>query len=768
MKIPYSVLTSFIPQLKQTPQEVAEALTQYSYEVEDVYALRDTIQNVVVGEIREIEEHPEATKLQITHVHVGDEEGTRQIICGASNIKIGQKVPVALEGARLPGDVEITHKVVRGQESFGMLCSKAELGLGTDSSGIYILKSTTEIGKDILEVLELDDTIIEIDNKGLGTRASDSMAFYGIARELASVLKTKLNPLDTKDLPKPGKSFKIKRKEELCSYYSILQVDGLSTYEFDSNIYSQDNYRVDLYVQVNSYTGDDQVNRILEMLGYATDKPAVNLSNYIMEEVGQPIHIFDLEKISGDTITIREAKDGEEFIDLKDTVHNLVKGDIVICDKEKIIALAGIIGAKAAAVDDGTRKILIESAVFNATRIRKTARRMNLLTGAAKRFERKIPAPFAREALERVSWFLEQAQIPLGEYVESGSSEVKEEWWDLDTDYIRKYLGVEIEDKTIESLLKRVGCEVKKGFGQAKKVKAPYWRLDLTIAEEFIEEVARLYGYHKIPEKLDIDLHLPHHDHNFQLVRHVTEALVALGYNEVLTYPYIGTDNPCPYTMQNPVDHTRPFLRTTLHHHMSQTLDYNKPRYDNIALFEVSRVFTETEELHLNIAWWNKHIDRDTCLSQVYADWIKVLYRLGINPSFSDFSLTSEGAQVTYKEQVIGFMDITSQSLEVSLSQFYSVAVWQGDLYQGIDKYPVVKRDMTVEVENSIPAKQVYDEIYEYTSDLCRLVELKDTFETDGKKRYTFYLEFRHQDRSLDDQEVNQEIERLGEQLTII
>lgn len=768
MKIPYSVLTSFIPQLKQSPQEVAKVLTQYSYEVDSVYALRDTIQNVVVGEIREIEEHPEATKLQITHVHVGDEEGTRQIICGASNIKIGQKVPVALEGACLPGDKEITQQVIRGQESFGMLCSKAELGLGTDSAGIYILKSTTEVGKDILDVLEIDDTIIEIDNKGLGTRASDSMAFYGVARELSSVLKTKLKPLDTKELPKPGKPFKIKRKEELCSYYSILQVDGLSTYEFDSNIYSQDNYRVDLYVQVNSYTGDDQVNRILEMLGYSTDKPAVNLSNYIMEEVGQPIHIFDLEKISGDTITIREAQEGEEFIDLKDEVHALSSEDIVICDQEKIIALAGIIGAKAAAVDDGTRKILIESAVFNATRIRKTARRMNLLTGAAKRFERKIPAPFAREALERVAWFLEQAKISLGEYGESGNSESKEEWWDLDSDYVRRYLGVDIEDKTIESLLKRVGCEVKKGFGQSKKVKAPYWRLDLTIAEEFIEEVARLYGYHKIPEKLDIDLLLPRHNQNFQLVRHVTEALVALGYDEILTYPYLGQDSPCPYVMHNPVDHTQPFLRTTLHQHMAQALDYNKPRYDDLALFEVSRVFTEEEEIHLNMARWDKHTDRDASLSQVYADWVQILYRLGIDASRSDFQVTSEGAQVMYGEQIIGYMDITSQSLEISLSQFHAVAVWQGDQYQGITKYPVVKRDVTVEVEMSTSVKRVYDEIIANTSDVCRVVELKDTFETDGKKRYTFYLEFQHRERSLTDQEINQEIDHLGEKITII
>jgi len=405
MKIPYSVIKNFIPNLNIDVYKVANLYTMKSYEVEGIQDLAKGLDNVVVGEIIEINPHPNADKLQITKINVGLDV-LLNIVCGANNIAVGQKVPVAMIGAILPGNFEIKETKIRGEISQGMLCSKKELGLGDDSQGIFILGDQREIGKPIAETLNLNDAIIEIDNKGLGTRAGDSSSFYGLARELSILIDKPLINLPKVKLPRPsGSPRRIHRDNTICSYYSLIEVKGLSSYEFNSNVFSKENYRVDLYVQVDKYTLDEHIRHILNLLGYNTGNASVDLSNYIMEEIGQPIHVFDSEKIVGNDIIIRKAEKGESMVDLNDNELVLEEGDIVICDSEKIIALAGIIGAKNSSVDDGTQKIMIESAQFDSNQIRITARRLKLLTDAAKRFERGIPPILAQESLERVGWF---------------------------------------------------------------------------------------------------------------------------------------------------------------------------------------------------------------------------------------------------------------------------------------------------------------------------------------------------------------------------
>ena len=463
MKIPYSVLKNFIPNLNIDAYKVADLYTMRSYEVEGVNNLAEGLDKVVVGKIIEINPHPNADKLQITKIDVGGDIFLT-IVCGANNIEVGQKVPVAMIGAILPGNFGIKETQIRGELSQGMLCSKRELGLGDDHQGIFILGSEREIGKPIAEILNLNDAIIEIDSKGLGTRAGDSSSFYGLARELSILTDKDVIELPKIQLPRPsGSPRKIHRDADICSYYSLIEIKGLSSYEFNSNVFSKENYRVDLYVQVDKYTLDEHVRHILNILGYNTGNASIDLSNYIMEEIGQPIHIFDSEKVIGNDIHIRKAKKGESMIDLLDNELLLEEGDIVICDSEKIIALAGIIGAKSSAVDDGTQKIMIESAQFDSNQIRVTARRLKLLTDAAKRFERGIPPILAKEALERVGWFLKEGKLEFGNYYVSGEIKSEHKVTELDYDYVRKYLGVEIANGEIEQILKRLSIEVKHG-----------------------------------------------------------------------------------------------------------------------------------------------------------------------------------------------------------------------------------------------------------------------------------------------------------------
>ncbi len=765
MKVPYSVLQNHIPQLKHSAEEVGDILSLHSYEVERVYNPGADIQNVVVGEIRGLTPHPDADRLQLVNVHIGASQFI-SVVCGASNIKVGDKVPTALEGATLPGGLVIKPTSIRGQESHGMLCSKKELGLSGDASGIYILPPNTKVGSVVADVLHLNELVIEIDNKGLGTRASDSMSFYGVARELASVLDLPLKPLQKEDLPKEGKNISIKRDKDICSYYSLLHVNGLSSYEFDSNVYSQDNYRIDLYVQVDSYTGDESVKYILDLLGYNTQSAAINLGNYIMEEMGQPVHVFDAEKIVGKTVSVRKAKKDEKMIALDGAEINLEPGDIVVCDTEKIIALAGIIGSLDSAVDDGTKQIMIESATFDPAQIRKTARRLKMLTGAAKRFERKIPTELAREALERVAWYLKEAKLAVGSYYESGSSKSPEVTTEVSFDYIRRYMGVDISDNDITKFLKRSGAEVKSsGFGgkDTHKVIAPYWRLDLSTPEEYIEEVARLYGYDKIPAKLDVDFRIPHHDPLFQLKRSLSEILARHGYSEVMTYPYTNIEGA--HEMVNPLDKTLPYLRQSISPQLATVRESNQVNFSKIALFEIGNVFGEHESMRLAMTCTNKDMSVDESLSQVYHDFVKALLVLGLDLSPLDLRLDIEGADVLYGDHIIGRLSRELQALEVALAALHEFGISQPETFTPIPKYPVVKRDFTVSVPVGTPVKVVMDALTNAASDECQSIEFTDQFQKDDTVNYSFHIQFRHEEKSLSDEEVNAAMKTL-EQVT--
>jgi phenylalanyl-tRNA synthetase beta chain len=251
MKIPYSIIKAFIPALTQSPKELADLITLKSYEVDSVYSPGESLKNVVVGHIQKVTPHPNADKLNIAEVLVDNSE-VLTIVCGAKNIELGQKVAVAKIGTTLPNGLNIQAVNLRGQDSFGMICSSQELGLQEVSDGILVLPSIAEVGLPVADVLGLNEAIIDIDNKGLGTRASDSSSFYGVAREIALITNNSLQPLEISPIPaKKNLKKHIIVQTNLCKYYSILELSGLSKYKFDSNILSKGTYRVDLYVQTD-------------------------------------------------------------------------------------------------------------------------------------------------------------------------------------------------------------------------------------------------------------------------------------------------------------------------------------------------------------------------------------------------------------------------------------------------------------------------------------------------------------------------------------
>lgn len=759
MKIPYSIIKNFIPNLTQSPQELADLITLKSYEVDSIYNPAESLQNIIVGHIQKVYPHPNADKLNIAEVLVDNNE-VLTIVCGAKNIELGQKVAVAKIGTNLPNGITIKAVNLRGQDSFGMICSAQELGLNEVSDGILVLPSIAEVGIPVAEVLGMNEAIIDIDNKGLGTRASDSSSFYGVAREVAIITNNTLNPLELSPLPIKKKLRKqIKVQTNLCKYYSVLELSGLSKYKFDSNILSKGGYRVDLYVQTDMFKLDSSIHQTLSLLNHKTHHPAVDLGNYILFETGQPVHIFDAEKVKGDKIIVREAKKGEIFTTLDEVEILLEEGDIVICDSEEIIALAGIMGGASTAVGDGTKQVLIESAHFDHNRIRQTARRLKLLTESAKRFERQIPIEFADIAIQRIINLVEKSGLETLGYFNYGKSITKHKDVSLDYNYVRKYIGLDISDNDINKILKLLQINIHKSLGSHKyTLTSPYWRLDLNTPEDYIEEIARLYGYDNIPTKLDITKLEVNSDPIFNFKRKISEGLSRIGYNEIFTYPY--TDEGV-LKILNPVDESKPYLRQNLTVSMAQAIDNSSRYQDTLRLFEVSNVFTAEQHLHLSLGCYDKDTDIITNVNQTYIDFIKVITQLGFDYTKFSTQTVDNNTVIIYDKQSVG--QVSSLGIiEIDLSVLINLLSPVLEKYNQIPKYPAVKRDITITVPNSISAQKVYDKIKSIVSNRCYYIGFRDKFQNGDFTNYTFHLEFRDSEKSLLDDEVNVEIDTIN------
>ena len=756
MKIPFSTLLEFVPELTQTPEEIADLITLKSYEVDSVYNPATSLHNVVVGHIQEIQPHPNADKLQITQVAVGNGE-VLTIVCGAKNIELGQKVAIARIGATLPNGLTIQAVKLRGQDSFGMICSAQELGLdGGESSGVLILPPNSTEGKPVSEVLGLNEAIIDIDNKGLGTRASDSSSFYGVAREVALITEKKLKPLELAEFPKQQIKKHIQIETEACTYYSLLALSGLSNYKFDSNVLSKGTYRVDLYVQTDTFKLDDRIHKLLQILNQKAHHPAVDLGNFILFEIGQPVHVFDVEKIKGNTLTIREAKKGETLLTINETEIILEDGDIVICDEEQIIALAGIIGGASTAVGDGTTQVLIESAHFDAERIRQTARRLKLLTESAKRFERNIPVELADIAMQRIIHLVTQSGLGVLGYSHKGHNTTSHKVVHLDYDYIRRYIGADIPDGNINAYFKALQIQVHKPFGSHQyHLTAPYWRLDLNTPEEYIEEIARLYGYDTIPAILNIEKITPTINSLFAFKRIVSETLVKIGYTEIITYPYAVEGN---LKLINPVDESKPYLRQNLTQSLADAILLNQNHRDTLKLFEISNVFTEEQHLHLSMAAWDKHKTATENINQAYHDVFVIITQLGFDANKLSVQVNDENTLIIYADQPIGWIYTENLVIELDISVLVEILMPITEKYISIPKYPAVKRDITIAVSPAISSQEVYNAIKSLVSPRCEYIGLRDMFKAENIIKYTFHLEFRDTEQSLSDKEVNTEI----------
>ena len=508
MKISLAWLADFVDLDGVEPERVAELLSLHTAEVEGVEVFGSTITDVVVGEVVECSRHPDAEKLSVTQVDFGGGEAV-QVVCGAPNVRQGLKVAFAPVGSVLPGGHKLKKAKLRGQVSHGMICSARELELGEDHAGILELEDASVIGRRLVDQLGLLDSVLELDNKSV-THRPDLWGHYGFARELAAILDRPLRPLPLReDWGGAPSDIPIRLEDP----------DGCPLY-------------LGLEVQLGGRpaTSPSWLRQRLLAVGQRPLNDVVDLTNYVLLELGQPTHAFDLARLQGPEIVVRVAAEGERFTTLDDVERSLATADLVIADRDRAVALAGVMGGAETEVSDSTEAILLESAVFHPTRIRRTSQRLALRTEASARFEKSLDPALAEQALRRFARLLEDvrpdAQLAGGPAA-AGQAAAPVVRVPLRVERTAALLGLDVDRQEMVRSLTALGFGVEDG-GAELQVEVPSWRAtkDVTTEVDLIEEVGRLAGYHRVvPVPLRAPVQVPWNDPVRLVTRRLADRL---------------------------------------------------------------------------------------------------------------------------------------------------------------------------------------------------------------------------------------------------
>lgn len=553
-------------------EQLCDQITMLGLEVDDVEPVAGAFSGVVVGEVVECAQHPDADKLRVTKVNVGGDR-LLDIVCGAPNCRQGLKVACATEGAVLPGDFKIKKTKLRGQPSEGMLCSYSELGIKEDHSGIIELPADAPIGKDFREYLDLNDVAIEI---SLTPNRADCLSIAGIAREVGVINRAEVKAPVISEVPATiaDKVAVELQASEACPRYLARVVKNVNV-KATSPLWLQEKLR---------------------RCGIRSIGPIVDITNLSLLELGQPMHAFDASKIDG-AIQVRMAKEGEELVLLDGTTAKLQPNTLVIADSKGALAMAGIFGGEASGVNENTTDVVLESAFFAPLAITGRARQYGLHTDASHRFERGVDPQLARDAMERATaLLLEICGGEAGEIVEAVSEQhlPKRNTVTLRRSKLDAVIGHHIEDETVTDILTRLGLNVIFANDSWTAV-APSWRFDIEIEEDLIEEVARIYGYNSIPNNSPLaHLTMKGTPEKLLEVNRIRTALVDSDYQEVVTYSFVDPKkqallhpNQEALILPNPISSEMSAMRLSLLTGLLDTIAYNQSRQQTrVRIFE--------------------------------------------------------------------------------------------------------------------------------------------------------------------------------------
>jgi phenylalanyl-tRNA synthetase beta chain len=776
------------------PEDVAQKLTMHTVEVEKIEKQSARFDKVVVGKVLDVSRHPNADRLNLTKVDIGEEEPLA-IVCGAPNVAAGQLVAVALVGCELPGGMKIEEREVRGEKSCGMICAADELGLGDDHEGIMVLDDKkAKIGKPFAEYLGLEDIIFEVDNKSL-TNRPDLWGHLGMAREMSVFLDSKLTKefdrIWKNRLPEgEGEELDIKVDDEkLCPRYMAVKISSVAVKE-----------------------SPDDIKERLIAAGMRPINNIVDATNYVMLELGQPLHAFDAAVV--EKIIVRRAKAGEVIKTLDGADRKLKDTMLVIADKNKALAIAGVMGGENSEISESTSSIILEAANFDASSVRKTSTELSLRSEASVRFEKVLDPNLPEVALPR---FLEIIKKTCPEAkVEGQISDIKnysdkKVSLSIDLDWVTKRVGQDLGKKNIVKVLESLGFAVKLGSGQLIEVQVPSFRAtkDIKIREDVLEEIIRVHGYDNIRyEAPMVAMAAPELNRERLFERRVKNAL-AFGaqMTEVLNYSFLNEDKMAKLKMTakglvklaNPISNLHTHLRADLFPNMLDNVRLNQAKYEDISIFEIGSVFSDsigdvkkTEKDGEYLPHQEKHL----CLLQAGGsgrtafDLLKGRFEylmgcLDLPIRFEPVEghvpewvsggayaqVFSASVQLGYVGLVISGNGIKKETaiLEISFAKLYSlVKSLPPKVYVKPNKYPALTRDLAFVVDSKALYNHIKDEIESFDH-LISSVELFDVYEGSnlpkGMKSLAFHIDYESSDRTLEAAEVDAVQNRLIDHL---
>ncbi|WIO72616.1 phenylalanine--tRNA ligase subunit beta [Staphylococcus aureus] len=762
---------------------LAERITRTGIEVDDLIDYTKDIKNLVVGFVKSKEKHPDADKLNVCQVDIGEDEPV-QIVCGAPNVDAGQYVIVAKVGGRLPGGIKIKRAKLRGERSEGMICSLQEIGISSNyipksfESGIYVFSEAQVPGTDALQALYLDDQVMEFD---LTPNRADALSMIGTAYEVAALYNTKMTKPETTsnelDLSANDELTVTIENEDKVPYYSARVVHDVTIEP--SPIWMQ--------------------ARLIKA-GIRPINNVVDISNYVLLEYGQPLHMFDQDAIGSQQIVVRQANEGEKMTTLDDTERELLTSDIVITNGQTPIALAGVMGGDFSEVKEQTSNIVIEGAIFDPVSIRHTSRRLNLRSESSSRFEKGIATEFVDEAVDRACYLLQtyaNGKV-LKDRVSSGELGAFITPIDITADKINRTIGFDLSQNNIVTIFNQLGFDTEIN-DDVITVLVPSRRKDITIKEDLIEEVARIYGYDDIPSTLPVFDKVTSGqltDRQYK-TRMVKEVLEGAGLDQAITYSLVSKEDATAFSMQQrqtidllmPMSEAHASLRQSLLPHLIEAASYNVARKNkDVKLFEIGNVFFANGEGELPDQveylsgiltgdyvvnqWQDKKETVDFYLAKGVVDRVSEKLNLEFSYRRADIDGLHPGrtAEILLENKVVGFIGELHPILaadndlkrtyvfELNFDALMAVSVGYIN-YQPIPRFPGMSRDIALEVDQNIPAADLLSTIHAHGGNILKDTLVFDVYQGEhlekGKKSIAIRLNYLDTEETLTDERVS-------------
>ena len=794
MKLPYEWVKEFVT-FKYTPQELADVLTMHSLEVEEIYDPKSQIENVVTGKIENIEKHPNADRLIVCQVNIGQKEMI-QIVTGATNLKVQDIVPVAIAPAKLPGGIKIEKGKLRGEVSMGMMCSKAELGLGEDPTGVLVLPGKTSIGKTIVQVLDFPEAVLEI---AVLPNRPDCLSVTGLAREISAITGNSLRAPKLFPIIKKGTSLHKARvavkQREACPRYMARLIQN-----------------------VEVKPSPEWMQKKLLSVGIRPINNVVDITNFVLMETGQPMHAFDFKKLEGGQINVRYAKKGEKIKLLSNQEYEFQGQELVIADKRKPVALAGVMGGMDASVSSKTKTILLESAIFNPIEITKSVKVSSIRTDSSVRFEKGVHWDGVSHAMQRAVALLNE--LSGSEVVSDAIDEKRKDPEGLTIDLrfsrMNHLLGIEVPIKEAMRILEFLGFDLEL-LGDKLSVTVPsFRRSDVTREVDLIEEIVRIYGYNKVPETLPVlEVMTKKLPIELKISEDIKNTFTACGFDEALTYPLTKEElnlssfelpyyqgGEASHSLKKAIEISNPLpdahiLRDHLLGNLLNVLQYQLAHQtQNVKLFEFGKIFYQQELVKGSSSTTpfneSKHISAVVCGNYWEQNFSKSLdkeidfywFKGVLEKVFENLSIPVPGVErsqhpwfhpgrtARFKNmdwifgevhpdrlRKLGVKNKRVYALEGSLGSFLKLSVKELS-FKSLPKLPYSRKDLAVVIRDTVSFEQVKRTIQKFSGPKVEEIECFDMYQGDpikeGFKSLAIGIYYRDNKQTLKDTEILQ------------